>query len=86
MGCTHFPLLTKEIGQAMGAGVPLIDPGVATVEDVIRLLKKQNLAANQAITGSNFYTTGEPDKFNEVARKWLNNNKLNAKKIKLGDK
>ncbi|BAP86030.1 glutamate racemase [Paucilactobacillus hokkaidonensis JCM 18461] len=86
LGCTHFPLLTKEIGQAMGAGVPLIDPGVATVEDVIRLLKKQNLAANQAITGSNFYTTGEPDKFNEVARKWLNNNKLNAKKIKLGDK
>lgn len=85
LGCTHFPLLEDEINHAMGGKVPLIDAGAATIENVKTLLLQKNLMAPAGNQTAHFYTTGDPQKFDKVARKWLNDDHLNAEKIKLGD-
>lgn len=85
LGCTHFPLLTKEISQTLGSEITLIDPGAATVADVRQLLTERNLFANTVTSSANFYTTGNPQKFNEVASKWLQNDHLTVSQIRLGE-
>ncbi|WP_137597515.1 glutamate racemase [Paucilactobacillus kaifaensis] len=85
LGCTHFPLLEDEISNVMGTRVPLIDAGAATIRNVEDLLVRKNMLAQPNKGTAHFYTTGNPEKFNEVASKWLNNEHLKIEKIELGD-
>lgn len=72
MGCTHFPILEKEIQNVMGDSVTLIDPGVATARQVRDNLSVHDTFAVDHQTGSRqFYTTGNPDDFAKVADKLL---------------
>lgn len=44
LGCTHYPILRRVIGETMGADVRLIDSGAATAASVAALLESKNLA------------------------------------------
>ncbi len=44
LGCTHYPILRRVIGEMMGAGVALIDSGEATAREVEALLEAKKLA------------------------------------------
>ncbi len=72
LGCTHFPVLTKEIIKAVSDDVRLVDPGVSAGMQVQDYLTKHDMLASpsQAKTG-NFYTTGNVSKFVEVANEVL---------------
>jgi glutamate racemase len=43
LGCTHYPILRRVIQETMGAGVRLIDSGVATARSVEDALEQANL-------------------------------------------
>jgi len=45
LGCTHYPLLKKVIGEVMGEGVRLVDSGEETARTVVELLDSQGLRA-----------------------------------------
>jgi glutamate racemase len=45
LGCTHYPLLKKVIGDVMGEGVRLVDSGEETARSVVELLEKEGLRA-----------------------------------------
>jgi glutamate racemase len=45
LGCTHYPLLKRVIGEVMGPGVRLVDSGEETARSVVDLLEHEGLRA-----------------------------------------
>lgn len=86
MGCTHYPLLRPIIQNVMGEDVVLIDSGAETVSEVSMLLDYFSLAAGSHEVEKNkrqFYTTGSPQSFHEIASKWLETENFEVEKIQL---
>lgn len=73
LGCTHFPLLTEAITEAVGPNVKLVDPGRETVRVIIDTLDQQALhtAVPHQHADDIFYTTKEPATFKTIATDWL---------------
>ncbi len=72
MACTHYPLLSKVIQEVMGDNVVLVNTGEATAKVVKELLDKEGTAS----VGNNnpvreFYTSDEPELFEQVATPFL---------------
>lgn len=73
LGCTHYPLLSGAIGYVMGPAVTLVSSAEETAQEVYR-----TLAGAQAIRPDDtapprhhFITTGEPEAFTVLARRFL---------------
>jgi glutamate racemase len=78
LGCTHYPLLRKVIGEAIGTGVTLIDSAEATAAAVrSRLIASGQLPKRGAAggerdgTGDHFYVTDSSERFREVGSRFL---------------
>lgn len=87
LGCTHYPLLRPIIQHVMGPQVALIDSGAETVSEVSTLLDYFAIAAppvTEAPPQHQFYTTGSPKMFQEIAADWLQLEHLAVHKIQLG--
>ncbi len=86
MGCTHYPLLRPFIQDVMGENVKLIDSGAETVSEVSVLLDYFDLANPQTQTGTReFYTTGNPRMFKEIAKDWLQLDEMQAQHVAIDD-
>lgn len=73
MGCTHYPLLTKVVGDIMGADVNLINPAEETALELKEILREKSLQNNQDRTASYEYNVSDnPEKFVKVGSKFLN--------------
>lgn len=73
LGCTHYPLLSGAIAYVMGPAVTLVSSAEETAQEVYRAL-----AGAQAIRPDDappprhhFITTGEPEAFAALARRFL---------------
>ena len=73
MACTHYPLLSKVIGEVMGEKVILVNTGVATAKVVKGLLASEGITSEDNGTGCvrEFYTSDEPELFEQVAAPFL---------------
>jgi glutamate racemase len=73
LGCTHYPLLTGVISYVLGESVTLVSSADETAKDVYRLLVGAGLLRNRALPEPEhrFLTTGEPDAFREIGRRFL---------------
>ncbi len=73
LGCTHYPLLTGVISYVMGDGVTLVSSAEETAKDVYRLLVEHRLARpdDLAAPRHRFLTTGDPQEFAALARRFL---------------
>jgi glutamate racemase len=95
LGCTHYPILRDVIQQTVGENVRLIDSGVATAEEVKRLLIEKDLANPNRFDGErklcddldHFYVTDAAERFARVAERFLGSppSKLEAIEIYGGD-
>lgn len=82
LGCTHYPLLSGVIQLAIGDGVALVNSAEETSKDVLRVLTEQDMLA-EAGTGAGagtgpvaaptrvFESTGDPEKFDQLAERIL---------------
>jgi glutamate racemase len=59
LGCSHYPLLRREIEAALGAGVAVLDSGEAIARQVRRVLEASGLLAAGATPSYRFITTAE---------------------------
>jgi glutamate racemase len=73
LGCTHYPLLVGVISYVLGDSVTLVSSADETAKDVYRLLVEAGLqrSADDAPPQHRFLTTGQPDAFREIGRRFL---------------
>lgn len=71
LGCTHYPLLKKMIGDFMGSGVTLIDPGKVAAGALRHALEDRGLLADRASGTAEYYVSDAPDNFNATADLFL---------------
>lgn len=83
LGCTHFPLLRRQIQSAIGDDVQLIDAGQMMVAELSALIEQQSLSAETGnIPQHQFYSTGNITLFQKIAETWLNR-KIKVQKAEL---
>lgn len=73
LGCTHYPLLTGALSYVMGEGVTLVSSAEETAKDVYRVLADSDLLRPESLPAPahGFTTTGDPDEFRSLARRFL---------------
>jgi len=54
LGCTHYPIIEDIIGDITGPGVTLIDSGLETAREVVRLIDKTGIG-NEGRGAAKFY-------------------------------
>ncbi len=72
LGCTHFPLLLKQIQQTVGPHVQVIDPALFCAASLKRLLEEKQLI-NPDLTEplTQFLVSDDPEKFRLLGKTFL---------------
>ena len=72
LGCTHYPLLRGAIRHVMGPDVVIISSAEETANDVYSVLAERRLqAAGTSIPTHRFESSGEPEMFGVLGRRFL---------------
>lgn len=73
LGCTHYPLMLKDIKRIMGGRVKVVNPAAAAAEKLADYLKRRpEIERKLKQNGKSvFYTTDDANKFRELGRKFL---------------
>jgi glutamate racemase len=78
LGCTHYPLLTGVISYVMGDGVTMVSSAEECGKDVYKVLVGAGLVRSSGEPEYTFSTTGSPDEFARVGRRFLGSELLSA--------
>jgi glutamate racemase len=71
LGCTHFPVLTEAIRQAIGSAVTLVDSAETTAASVAEALAASGLANQGGRGETRFFATDSPERFALVGEIFL---------------
>lgn len=72
LGCTHYPLLKRCIGETVGDSIRLVDPAKATAKRVENFLENKELLNETKQMGKRFfYVSDETDKFEFLCQRAL---------------
>jgi glutamate racemase len=71
LGCTHYPLLTGVISMVMGDNVTLVSSAEECAKDVYRMLAQRDLMRPGGEPVYSFTTTGSPEAFETIGRRFL---------------
>lgn len=71
LGCTHYPLLTGVISYVMGDAVTLVSSAEECAKDVYRMLVDTGLLRPGGEPTYQFATTGAPEEFESIGRRFL---------------
>lgn len=86
LGCTHYPLVKKIIGNVIGPDIKLIDSATATAKEAERILLESGLSARAKRKAVyRFFVSDAPDKFQQAGQRFLKRKIGTVKKVKLGD-
>lgn len=85
LGCTHYPILAKEIKQIMGKRVKVLDTPKIVAEKLADYLKKHpEIERKLSKNGKRlFYTTDSVARFKEMGEKFLGREIGDVKRIEL---
>ncbi len=84
MGCTHFPLIEKQIKKCTGKNIRVISSAVETAMDVKKALKNgRAIASNHSKPTRKFYETGYGSHFFEVGKMFLGEEINNVESVSL---
>lgn len=82
LGCTHYPLLKSVIGRVMGNNVKLIDSAEETARELAAVLSVRNLLRpSGGEVMHKFYVSDVPDKFSQIAERFLGRNINNITRV-----
>lgn len=71
LGCTHYPLLTGVISYVMGDDVTLVSSAEECAKDVYKMLVSTGLMREAGRAQHTFVTTGSPEEFERIGRRFL---------------
>ena len=72
LGCTHYPLLSRAIGEVVGRHVTLVSSADETAFEVRDLLERMGWLTRRDRAGARaFLTSGDPARFAELGERFL---------------
>jgi len=71
LACTHYPLMKGIIQKVMGDDVKVIDPSLACALNLLSFLEKNGISSLNAKPKYEFYTSGDTEKFKNIAEVFL---------------
>jgi glutamate racemase len=72
LGCTHYPLIRPILQRVFGRDVTLVFSAEETAREVAETLARKRIENDTARDGAyRFLTTGDPDAFREMGRRFL---------------
>lgn len=71
LGCTHYPLIEKVIGEVMGPGVTLVNSARETAQVVKDTLEALGMRKTQGRGRHRFFVTDNPEKFMKMGELFL---------------
>jgi glutamate racemase len=72
LGCTHYPLIRPVFQRVFGRDVTLVFSAEETAREVAETLARKRIENDPARDGAyRFLTTGDPDAFREMGRRFL---------------
>jgi glutamate racemase len=71
LGCTHYPLLKRSIGDFLGKDVRLVDSAEETAQEVRETLKECGQLRRRGRGATSFFVTDVPDRFIQVGRRFF---------------
>jgi len=71
LGCTHYPLLKKVIGQTVGRGIRLVDSAEETAAELASVVEKRGLASHRTDSRYRFIVSDSPSQFLHVGERFL---------------
>ena len=85
LGCTHYPLLKRAIGEVVGREVRLIDSAEETAAETVATLRDRNLThEGDAAPSYRFVSSDVPDQFLRVGQRFLGKSIDNVETVTLG--
>ncbi len=78
LGCTHYPLLTGVISYVMGDQVTMVSSAEECGKDVYKMLVGTDLIRSEGTPEYVFSTTGSPEEFATIGRRFLGSELLSA--------
>jgi len=91
LGCTHYPLLKNVISDVMGDNIQLVESGEEISKSVYQYLADNNMMNTQTLqkpgpTGERkFFVSDVPDKFTNLASRFLGTEIENATRIDISE-
>ena len=80
LGCTHYPLLQKEIIKVVGEDKKIVDPADQVAQYTYNVLKRDDLFSNGPVKHE-YYTTGDAAHFEKLAREWMDDSTLTVEHV-----
>ncbi|PIS29240.1 MAG: glutamate racemase [Candidatus Marinimicrobia bacterium CG08_land_8_20_14_0_20_45_22] len=86
LGCTHYPLIKKILQKVVDSDVQIIDTAIETAVDVENILRENGLLNNGTRKPRHqFYVSDFPQKFEEIANRFIGQSLQNVKRVSLDD-
>ena len=84
LGCTHYPILQKQIEAVVGEDVNVLSSAEETAKDVQEMLAYNGTLANaNTVPAHKFFATGSVPIFRSIAENWLGQGTLDIKRMTL---
>lgn len=83
LGCTHYPLLARTIGEYMGPEVRLVDSAAETAREVEGLLVRQKLARTSGKGSASFFVTDLAERFTRIGERFYGSSVSSAVRVVL---
>lgn len=71
LGCTHYPMLTEQIGKVLGPSIKLINPATEAAFNIKRLLKSTDKQSDGEVATYKFYVSDHPSRMQKMAQIFL---------------
>ncbi|HUF01951.1 MAG TPA: glutamate racemase [Gaiellaceae bacterium] len=72
LGCTHYPLIRSIFQRVFGRGITLVFSAEETAREIAETLRRKGIENTEERQGTyRFLTTGDPDLFREMGRRFL---------------
>ena len=81
LGCTHYPLLTKEIRANLAPSKQILDPADQVATYTYNVLKRDHMLAQGPTKHEYFTTATNTAKFNQIARNWMEDSMIESKHV-----
>ena len=82
LGCTHYPILQKQIEAAVGEGVTVLSSAEETAKDVESILRYNGqLRTSKEAPKHRFFASGSVPIFKSIATSWLQLDHIDVERI-----